>query len=249
MPMNTIPLSSYNQLNARPLRPQAAAWERRIPSQLIVDYANHQFLDILLAMRHSWDMVPIVLLHRELEYAPSTTGTPAALGHIAMPGPIVRALAKGLEKDSITPSSFQDSCKLGKALNLLIGMLGGKHWHHAEQPRRTDIHLRPSFYLQRRSLNVWRHGENSYQKAKPTDRSLDIMMQMMSTLKVMMNNRMMDIAAHRQEAAALFDIYEAVIYKEANNVDKAEMQQNTTKLDDEIQCILDNNKPAPKHMN
>ena len=66
MPMNTIPLFSYEQLNAGPLRPQAAAWERRIPSQLIVDYADHRFLDILLAMRRSWDTVPVALLRREL---------------------------------------------------------------------------------------------------------------------------------------------------------------------------------------
>ncbi|KAF9494552.1 hypothetical protein BDN71DRAFT_1507536 [Pleurotus eryngii] len=75
------------------------------------------------------------------------------------------------------------------------------------------------------------------------------MMQMMSTLEVVMNDRMMDIAAHGQEAAALFDIYEAVIYKEADNTDEAETQQTATELDAEIQCILDNNKPAPKHMN
>ncbi|KAF9488820.1 hypothetical protein BDN71DRAFT_1512703 [Pleurotus eryngii] len=71
----------------------------------------------------------------------------------------------------------------------------------------------------------------------------------MSTLEVVMNDRMMDIAAHVQEVAALFDIYKAVIYKEADNVDKAKMQQNATKLDAEIQRILDDNKPAPKHMN
>ncbi|KAF9489791.1 hypothetical protein BDN71DRAFT_1511810 [Pleurotus eryngii] len=75
------------------------------------------------------------------------------------------------------------------------------------------------------------------------------MMQMMSTLEVVMNDRMMDIVAHRQEAAALFDIYEAVIYKEANNADEAEMQQNATELDAEIQHILDDNKPASKHTN
>ena len=66
MPMNAIPLFSYDQLNAGPLGLQAAAWERRIPSQLIVDYADHRFLDILLAMRRSWDTVPIALLRREL---------------------------------------------------------------------------------------------------------------------------------------------------------------------------------------
>ncbi|KAF9492644.1 hypothetical protein BDN71DRAFT_1433113 [Pleurotus eryngii] len=64
-----------------------------------------------------------------------------------------------------------------------------------------------------------------------------------------MNDRMMDIVAHRQEAAALFDIYEAVIYKEAENVDEAETQENATELDAEIQRILDNNKLAPKHAN
>ncbi|KAF9491171.1 hypothetical protein BDN71DRAFT_1518967 [Pleurotus eryngii] len=210
MPMNVIPLFLYDQLNAGPLRPQAAAWNRQIPLQLIVDYADHQFLDILLAMRHSWDTVPIALLRRELEYVLGTISALVALEHIVMLGPIVQ----------------------------LIGMLGGKHQHHAEQPRQTKTHFRPTFYLQRRSFNVWRHGENSYQKAK-----------MMSTLEVVMNDRMMDIAAHGQEATTLFDIYEAIIYKEANNVDEAETQQNTTELDDEIQCILDNNKPAPEHMN
>ncbi|KAF9489792.1 hypothetical protein BDN71DRAFT_1511811 [Pleurotus eryngii] len=118
MLMNAIPLFSYDQLNAGPLRSQAAAWNRQIPSQLIVDYADHQFLDILLAMRCSWDTVPIALLHRELEYVLGTIGASVVLGHIVTPGPIVRLLAKGLEEDSITPASFQDSRKLGKVLNL-----------------------------------------------------------------------------------------------------------------------------------
>ncbi|KAF9487033.1 hypothetical protein BDN71DRAFT_1458910, partial [Pleurotus eryngii] len=69
------------------------------------------------------------------------------------------------------------------------------------------------------------------------------------TLEVVMNDRMMDIAAHGQEAAALFDIYKAVIYKEADNADKAETQQTATELDAEIQRILDDNKPAPEHTN
>ncbi|KAF9486866.1 hypothetical protein BDN71DRAFT_1514542 [Pleurotus eryngii] len=75
------------------------------------------------------------------------------------------------------------------------------------------------------------------------------MMQMMSTLEVVTNDRMMDVAAHGQEAAALFDIYEAVIYKEADNTDKAETQQTATELDAEIQRIVDDNKPAPEHTN
>ncbi|KAF9489674.1 hypothetical protein BDN71DRAFT_1455668, partial [Pleurotus eryngii] len=86
----------------------------------------------------------------------------------------------------------------------------------------------------------------------PCDRCikwLDIITQMMSTLEVVTNNRMMSIAAHRQEAAALFDIYEAVIYKEADNADEAEMQENATELDAEIQRILDNNQLAPEHTN
>ncbi|KAF9491255.1 hypothetical protein BDN71DRAFT_1453152, partial [Pleurotus eryngii] len=86
----------------------------------------------------------------------------------------------------------------------------------------------------------------------PCDRCierLDIVMQMMSTLEVVMNDRMMDIAAHGQEAAALFDIYEAIIYKEADNTDEAETQQTATELDAEIQRILDDNKPAPEHAN
>ncbi|KAF9494118.1 hypothetical protein BDN71DRAFT_1508016 [Pleurotus eryngii] len=243
MPMNAIPLFSYEQLNAGPLGLQAAACNRQIPSQLIVDYADHWFLDILLAMRRSWDTVPVALLRRELEYVLGTIGASVALGHIVMLGPIVRALAKGLEEDSITPASSQDSRELGKALNLLIGMLGGKHQHHAEQPRPTKAHLRPTFYPQRRSFNVWRHGENSYPKR------LDIITQMMSTLEVVTNDRMMDVAAHGQEAAALFDIYEAVIYKEADNADEAKTQQTATELDAEIQRILDDNQPAPEHAN
>ncbi|KAF9486613.1 hypothetical protein BDN71DRAFT_1514838 [Pleurotus eryngii] len=119
MSMNMIPLFSYDQLNAGPLGPQATAWERRIPLQLIVDYADHRFLDILLAMRCSWDTVPVVLLRRELEYVLSTIGALVALGHIVTPGPIVRVLAKGLKEDSIMPASFQDSHELRKALNLV----------------------------------------------------------------------------------------------------------------------------------
>ncbi|KAF9487464.1 hypothetical protein BDN71DRAFT_1513940 [Pleurotus eryngii] len=83
----------------------------------------------------------------------------------------------------------------------------------------------------------------------PLPSTLDIIMQMMSTLEVVINDRMMDIVAHRQEVAALFDIYEAVIYKEADNADEAKTQQNTTELDDEIQRILDDNKLAPEHTN
>ncbi|KAF9487558.1 hypothetical protein BDN71DRAFT_1499880, partial [Pleurotus eryngii] len=73
----------------------------------------------------------------------------------------------------------------------------------------------------------------------------------MSTLEVVTNDRMMDVAAHGQEVAALFDIYEAVIYKEADNADEAEAetQQTATELDAEIQRILDNNQPAPEHAN
>ena len=78
---------------------------------------------------------------------------------------------------------------------------------------------------------------------------LDIITQMMSTLEVVTNDRMMSIAAHGQEAAALFDIYEAVIYKEAYNADEAETQQTATELDAEIQRILDDNQPAPEHAN
>ncbi|KAF9495125.1 hypothetical protein BDN71DRAFT_1496102 [Pleurotus eryngii] len=71
----------------------------------------------------------------------------------------------------------------------------------------------------------------------------------MSTLEVVTNDRMMSVAAHGQEAAALFDIYKAVIYKEADNADKAETQQTATELDAEIQRILDDNQPAPEHAN
>ncbi|KAF9494551.1 hypothetical protein BDN71DRAFT_1590319 [Pleurotus eryngii] len=92
----------------------------------------------------NWNMVPVALLHRELEYVLGTISASVALGHIVTPGPIVRVLTKGLEEDLIMPASFQDSRKLGK----LIGMLGGKHRHHAEQPRRTETHLHPTFYLQ-----------------------------------------------------------------------------------------------------
>ncbi|KAF9489711.1 hypothetical protein BDN71DRAFT_1511864 [Pleurotus eryngii] len=60
---------------------------------------------------------------------------------------------------------------------------------------------------------------------------------------------MMQMMSILEEAATLFYIYEAIIYKEADNMDEAETQQNATKLDDEIQCIVDNNKPAPKHIN
>ncbi|KAF9487051.1 hypothetical protein BDN71DRAFT_1458881, partial [Pleurotus eryngii] len=78
---------------------------------------------------------------------------------------------------------------------------------------------------------------------------LDIITQMMSTLEVVTNDRMMSVAAHGQEAAALFDIYKAVIYKEADNADEAETQQTATELDAEIQQILDDNQPAPEHAN
>ncbi|KAF9489504.1 hypothetical protein BDN71DRAFT_1499024 [Pleurotus eryngii] len=78
---------------------------------------------------------------------------------------------------------------------------------------------------------------------------LDIITQMMSTLEVVTNDRMMSVAAHGQEAAALFDIYEAVIYKEADNADEAKTQQTATELDAEIQRILDDNQPAPEHAN
>ncbi|KAF9493281.1 hypothetical protein BDN71DRAFT_1508746 [Pleurotus eryngii] len=258
MPMNVIPLFSYDQLNAGPLRPQAAAWEQRIPSQLIVDYADHRFLDILLAMRHSWDMVPIALLRRELEYVLSTIGALVALGHIVMLGPIVRVLTKGLEKDSITPASFQDSCELGKALNLArINRLKQAnrplaHMHACDNHSMSGGMGRTA--IRKRSLLIIQYAAQAaiLITLLPCDqciKQLNIMMQMMSTLEVMMNDRMMDIVAHRQEAAALFDIYEAIIYKEANNADKAETQQNTTKLDDKIQCILDDNKLAPEHMN
>ncbi|KAF9490611.1 hypothetical protein BDN71DRAFT_1511104 [Pleurotus eryngii] len=301
MPMNTIPLFSYEQLNAGPLGLQAAAWERRIPSQLIVDYADHWFLDILLAMRRSWDTVPIALLRRELEYILGTIGASVALGHIVTPGPIVRALAKGLEEDLITPASFQDSRELGKALNLARinclkqanQPLAHRHawWETAASHRAAEADRNsPSPHILSaltiiQCLEAWGEQQSESEGLKniplykdgdgvhrplsllmaqyaaqatilitspPCDRCierLDIITQMMSTLEVVTNDRMMDVAAHGQEAAALFDIYEAVIYKEADNADKAEMQQNATELDAEIQRILDDNQPAPEHAN
>ncbi|KAF9491327.1 hypothetical protein BDN71DRAFT_1453031, partial [Pleurotus eryngii] len=191
-------------------------------------------------MRHSWDTVPIALLHRELEYVLGTIGASVALGHIVTLGPIVWALAKGLEEDSITPTSFQDSHELGKALNLMrINLMiiqcleaWGEQLSESEGKKNIPLYKDADAVHRPLSLLIVRY--------------LDIMMQMMSTLKVVMNDRMMDITAHGQEAAVLFDIYEAVIYKEAENVDKAETQENTTELDAEIQRILDNNKLAPE---
>ncbi|KAF9494656.1 hypothetical protein BDN71DRAFT_1590295 [Pleurotus eryngii] len=57
-------------------------------------------------------------LRQAQKYVLGTIGASVALGHIVTLGPIVRALAKGLEEDSIMPASFQDSRELGKALNL-----------------------------------------------------------------------------------------------------------------------------------
>ncbi|KAF9487473.1 hypothetical protein BDN71DRAFT_1458485, partial [Pleurotus eryngii] len=183
-------------------------------------------------MRCSWDMVPIALLCRELEYVLGTIGASVALGHIVMPDSIVWVLTKGLKEDSIMPASFQNSCELGKALNFV-------------QINLTIIQC----------LEAWgeqlseSEGRKNIPLYKDADARLDIMMQMMSTLEVVMNDRMMDIAAHGQEAAALFDIYKAVIYKEAEDADEAEMQENATELDAEIQRILDDNKLAPEHAN
>ncbi|KAF9492746.1 hypothetical protein BDN71DRAFT_1451052, partial [Pleurotus eryngii] len=252
-------------------------------------------------MRRSWDTVPVALLRRELEYILGTIGASVALEHIVTPGPIVRTLAKGLEEDSITPGSFQDSHKLGKALNLAQinhlkqanRPLAHRHawWETSASRRAAEADQNsPSPHILSAStiiqcLEAWgeqlskSEGEKNiplYKDADavhrplsilivwyaaqaaipitspPCDRCierLDIMMQMMSTLEVVMNDRMMDIAAHRQEVAALFDIYEAVIYKEADNADEAETQQTATELDAEIQRILDDNKPAREHTN
>ncbi|KAF9486736.1 hypothetical protein BDN71DRAFT_1459168, partial [Pleurotus eryngii] len=252
-------------------------------------------------MRCSWDTVPIALLRRELEYVLGTISVLVALGHIVTPGPIVRALAKGLEEDSITPASFQDSRKLGKALNLVRinrlkqanRPLAHRHawWETAASRRAAEADRNsPSPHILSAAtiiqcLEAWgeqlseSEGEKNIPLYKdpdgvhrplsilivryaaqatilitspPCDRCierLDIITQMMSTLEVVMNDRMMDIAAHGQEAAALFDIYKAVIYKEADNADEAKMQQTTTELDAEIQQILDDNQPAPEHAN
>ncbi|KAF9497067.1 hypothetical protein BDN71DRAFT_1445491, partial [Pleurotus eryngii] len=213
-------------------------------------------------MRRSWDTVPVALLRRELEYVLSTIGVSVALGHIVMPGPIVRALAKGLEEDSITPASFQDSRELGKALNLarinltIIQCLEawGEQLSESEGKENIPLYKDADAVHCPLSLLIVRYAAQAgiAITSPPCDRcieQLDIMMQMMSTLEVVMNDRMMDIAAHGQEAAALFNIYEAVIYKEAENADEAEMQENATELDAEIQRILDNNKPAPEHAN
>ncbi|KAF9487325.1 hypothetical protein BDN71DRAFT_1458635, partial [Pleurotus eryngii] len=222
-------------------------------------------------MRRSWDTVPIALLCRELEYVLGTIGASVALGHIVTPGPIVRALAKGLEEDSITPASFQDSRELGKALNLARinclkqanRPLAHRHaWWETSASRRAAEADRnsPSPHILSavtiiQCLDAWgeqlseSEGLKNIPLYKDADGRLDIMTQMMSTLEVVTNDRMMDIAAHGQEAAALFDIYEAVIYKEAENADEAETQENTTELDAEIQRILDDNKPAPEHAN
>ncbi|KAF9492939.1 hypothetical protein BDN71DRAFT_1432875 [Pleurotus eryngii] len=255
MPMNVITLFSYNELNVGPLGPQAAAQEQRIPLQLIVDYTDHWFLDILLAIMRSWDMVPIALLHRELEYILNTIGASVALGHIVTPGPIVWVLTKGLEEDSIIPTSFQDSCQLRKVLNLRHAWwetLASCRAAKADRISPSPLILSAAMIAQ--CLKAWgeqlseSEGEKYITLYKDGD-SLDIMMQMMSTLEVAMNDRMMATVTDRQEAATLFDIYEAIIYKEADNVDKAKTQQNTTDLNDEIQHIVDDNKLAPKHMN
>ncbi|KAF9499013.1 hypothetical protein BDN71DRAFT_1428362 [Pleurotus eryngii] len=215
MPMNAIPFFSYNQLNVRPLGPQAAAWEQQIPLQLIVDYTDHQFLDILLAMRRSWDMVPIALLHRELEYVLGTIGASVALGHI-----LIVTIAQCLEAWEEQLSESEDGDSVHCPLSLLL---------------------------------VWSMAQAAIPIISPPcdqcTKQLNILVQMMSILEVAMNDRMMAITADRQEMATLFDIYEAIIYKEADHTDEAETQQNTTELDNEIQCIVDDNKPAPKHKN
>ncbi|KAF9489279.1 hypothetical protein BDN71DRAFT_1512292 [Pleurotus eryngii] len=271
MPIDAIPLFCYNQLNVGPLGPQATAWERPIPSQLIVDYTDHRFLDILLAMRCSWDTVPIALLRREFEYVLGTIGASIALGHIVTPGPIVRALAQGLKEDSIMPSSFQDSHQLGKALNLArINRLKQANqplahryawWETSASHRATELdQTSPSSLILLavtivQCLEEWgeqilvTEAERNICLYEDGDERLDILTRMMSILEVGINDRMMAIAADRQEEAALFDIYEAVIYKEADNLDKVETLQIATKLDDEIQRIVDNNEPPPKHKN
>ncbi|KAF9489478.1 hypothetical protein BDN71DRAFT_1456101, partial [Pleurotus eryngii] len=211
-------------------------------------------------MRRSWDTVPVVLLRRELEYILGTIGASVALGHIVTPGPIVRVLAKGLEEDSIMPASFQDSLELRKALNLA-------RINHLKQANRPLAHRHACEGL--KNIPLYKDGDGVHRPlsllitwyaaqatipimSPPCDRCierLDIITQMMSTLEVVTNDRMMDVTAHGQEVAALFDIYEAVIYKEADNADEAEMQENATELDAEIQRILDDNQLAPEHAN
>ncbi|KAF9487534.1 hypothetical protein BDN71DRAFT_1458424, partial [Pleurotus eryngii] len=175
-------------------------------------------------MRRSWDTVPVALLRRELEYVLGTIGALVALGHIVTPGPIVWALAKGLEEDSIMPASFQDSHELGKALNLArINHLKQAnrplaHRHACEGKKNIPLYKDADAVHRPLSLLIVRYAAQAAIPitSPPCDRCierLDIMMQMMSTLEVVMNDRMMDIAAHGQEVATLFDIYEAKAMK------------------------------------
>ncbi|KAF9496960.1 hypothetical protein BDN71DRAFT_1445301, partial [Pleurotus eryngii] len=217
-------------------------------------------------MRRSWDMVPVALLCRELEYVLSTISASVALGHIVMPGPIVQPLAKGLEEDSITPetSASRQAAEadrnspsphiLSAATIIQCLEAWGEQLSESEGKKNIPLYKDGDGVHHLLSVLIVRYVAQAAIPitSPPCDRCierLDIIMQMMSTLEVVMNDRMMDIAAHGQEVAALFDIYKAVIYKEADNADEAETQQTATELDAEIQCILDDNKPAPEHTN
>ncbi|KAF9489749.1 hypothetical protein BDN71DRAFT_1435167 [Pleurotus eryngii] len=101
----------------------------------------------------------------------------------------------------------------------------GYTWPHLGMPRHAlDVHI-----------HFGAHPDDLYLLPPPPYSPFPLSQACaVSLLEVALTNRMMAIVADGQEAAALFDIYEAIIYKEADNMDKAEMQQNTTELDNKI---------------
>ncbi|KAF9487032.1 hypothetical protein BDN71DRAFT_1514370, partial [Pleurotus eryngii] len=189
-------------------------------------------------MRRSWDTVPIALLRRELEYVLGTIAHRHAWWETS-------ASCRAAEADQNSPSPHI----LSAATIIQCLEAWGEQLSESEGLKNIPLYKDGDGVHRPLSLLIARYAAQATIPitSPPCDRCierLDIMTQMMSTLEVVM-----DVAAHGQEATALFNIYEAVIYKEAENADEAEMQENASELDAEIQRILDDNKPAPEHAN
>lgn len=222
-----------------------------------------------------------------------------AIGHTVTPGPIVRALAAGLNAEELSPAEFISSTAIGKALNTvriqrarqrfppetypfawwttsalreraeadngspsttllssqtIVECLEawGRDIHHSEpQPKigglpDADMVVRDLSFLLAFRSKLARRPFISPRCDSCAEATL-MMREALRIVNVGLNDRAAAIAEDAQQAAAYFDLYDAVAFREMGDAESVVSAPVGSSVDPEIQRILDDNRPHPEH--
>ena len=222
-----------------------------------------------------------------------------AIGHAVTPGPIVRALAAGINAEELSPAEFISSRAIGKALNTARIQRARQKFAPKTYPfawwttsalrerAEADNGVPSTTLLSSQTivecLEAWgRDIDRSEHRPKTQpipdgdlvtrdlsllltfranvperpamsprcDNCAEATLMMREALRIVnvgLNDRAAAIAEDAQEAAAYFDLYDAVAFREIRDSESVVNAPIESPVDPEIQRILDDKRPHPEH--